>query len=212
MKFFQKSLSTLLFVIVFFLLSPNLVVGAQQMTNSQRQALITQIQQQIVQLHQQLSQILIQQQVSLGFPVRLKIPSISVDATIQYVGITSDGAMDVPKGPNDVAWFKFGPRPGEQGSAVISGHYGGWKNGAQSVFNDLSKLKKGDKLYVKNDKGAITAFVVRESQTYDPKADASEVFGSSDGKAHLNLITCGGVWINAQKTYSNRLVVFTDKE
>lgn len=145
-------------------------------------------------------------------PIRLRIPSINVNAPIQYVSITSNGSMDVPKGPGDVAWFRLGPRPGENGSAVMAGHYGGWKNGAQSVFNDLDKLKEGDKLYVEDEKGAIIIFVVRELRTYDHKADASEVFSSSDGKAHLNLITCEGVWISSQKTYSNRLVVFTDKE
>ncbi len=211
MEFFRKNLSVLLFVIVFFLLSPNLVVRAQQV-DSQRQTLITQIQQQIIQLQQQLALILNQQQVILGVPILLKIPKININATIEDVGLTFQGAMDVPKGPTDVAWFKLGPRPGEIGSAVISGHYGRWKNGQGSVFDDLSKLNKGDTIYVEDDKGAITTFVVRESRTYDPKSDASNVFNSSDGKVHLNLITCKGVWNKANKTYSERLVVFTDKE
>ncbi len=42
----------------------------------------------------------------LGLPIRLKIPQISVDANIEYVGLTSLGAMDVPAGPVDVAWFE----------------------------------------------------------------------------------------------------------
>jgi hypothetical protein len=61
-----------------------------------------------------------------GLPVRLKIPSIGVDARIKPVGLTADGAMDVPAGPADVAWFDLGPRPGEIGSAVVAGHYWGW--------------------------------------------------------------------------------------
>lgn len=212
MKLYRKSLSVLLFAIVFFSLSVNTVVRAQEMTDSQRWALIIQIQQQIVQLRQQLSQILAQQQVSPGSPILLKIPNINVDAAIQYVGVTADGAMDVPKGPNDVAWLRIGPRPGEMGSAVIAGHYGRWKTGEGSVFDDLNKLNKGDKIYVKDDKGLITTFVVRESRIYDSKASASNVFGSNDGKAHLNLVTCEGVWDEVKKTYSHRLVVFTDKE
>ena len=143
--------------------------------------------------------------------LRLKIPKINIDAAVVFVGLTPQGAMDVPKGPNDVAWFNLGPRPGEIGSAVISGHYG-WKNNIPAVFDNLHKLRKGDKVYVEDKNGATITFVVRELRTYDQNEDASDVFGSSDGKAHLNLVTCTGTWNKAQKSYSKRLVVFTDKE
>lgn len=152
------------------------------------------------------------EQVSLGLPIRLKIPKINVNAAVEYVGLTPNGAMDVPKITGEVAWFDLGSRPGENGSAVIAGHYGRLKNGTGSVFDNLSKLHKGDKLYIQDDRGVTTAFVVVDSRNYDPNADASSVFGSNDGKAHLNLITCEGVWNKTQKSYSKRLVVFTDKE
>ena len=150
-------------------------------------------------------------QAGSELPVRLKIPRINVNATVEYVGLTSDGAMDVPKGPSNAAWFDLGPRPGENGSAVIDGH-SGWKNGIPAVFDNLYKLQRGDKIYVQNEKGATITFVVREIRSYNPNADAGDVFNSSDGKAHLNLITCGGVWNAIKKTHSERLVVFTDKE
>lgn len=145
-------------------------------------------------------------------PVRLKIPKINVNAPVSYVGITAQGAMGAPNGPFDVAWFGLGPRPGENGSAVIAGHYGRWKNGGGSVFDNLNRLKKGDKIYIEDIKGFTTTFVVRESKIYDPNANTGDVFYSMDGKAHLNLITCDGVWDNIRKTYSNRLIVFTEKE
>jgi len=152
-----------------------------------------------------------QEQTSAGLPMRLKIPGINVDATVEYVGLTSDGTMNIPESQDNVAWFMLGPHPGENGSAVIAGHYG-WKDGRASVFDNLYKLRKGDKLYVENDKGVTISFVVRESRRYDPGADASNVFNSTDGKAHLNLITCEGVWDKVSKNYSERLVVFTDRE
>jgi len=152
-----------------------------------------------------------QEQVSSGLPIRLKIPKINVDAAIESVGLTPQGAVGVPKGPTNAAWFNLGPRPGDNGSAVIVGHYG-WKNKKASAFDNLYKLRKGDKLYVEDDKGVIISFVVRESRRYDPKAEASNVFDSNDGKSHLNLITCEGVWDKTQKSYSKRLVVFTDRE
>lgn len=149
-----------------------------------------------------------QEQASIGLPVRLKIPVIKVDAAIEYVGLTQRGAMDVPRSPEDVAWFSLGPRPGEKGSAVIAGHID-WKNGEAAVFNSLYKLRKGDKLYIEDDKGASISFIVREIRTYNPGEDVPDVFYQSEG-IHINLITCDGVWDKSKKSYTNRLVVFAD--
>lgn len=145
-----------------------------------------------------------------GLPVRLRIPALNIDSAIYYVSIAPDGAMDVNKNPDKVAWYQLGPRPGTAGSAVIAGHYG-WEAGEGSVFNELHTLKTGDVLSIEDDKRRVISFAVRESREYDPGANADEVFNSNDGKAHLNLITCGGVWNESQKTYSHRLVTFTDQ-
>lgn len=152
-----------------------------------------------------------QKQINPVLPVRLKIPNINVDSSFEYVGVTPQGAMDVPKSPADVAWFELGPRPGDTGTAVIAGHYG-WKNGISAVFDNLYKLKKGDKIYVENDKGSTTAFIVSGFRMYGDNENPSNVFASTDGLAHLNLITCQGIWNKTKKSYSERLVIFTDKE
>lgn len=144
---------------------------------------------------------------SPGLPVRLVIPAIDVNSSIQSVGVNTRGEMEVPSNTVDVAWFKLGPRPGERGSAVIDGHVDG-KNGEAGVFTNLYKLKQGDKLYVEDGSGTTTTFVVRESRTYDP-GYSDDVFSRSDG-TYLNLITCDGVWDGAKKSYTKRLVVFSD--
>ncbi len=151
------------------------------------------------------------EQVNSSLPIRFTIPKISVDASIEYVGLTPLGAMDVPKGPSNVAWFELGTTPGDVGSAVMAGHYG-WKGNVPAVFDDLNKLQKGDKVYVKNTKGESVTFVVRLIKTYGENADAGDVFSSSDGKSHLNLVTCEGLWNEAKKGRPSRLIVFTDRE
>ncbi len=148
--------------------------------------------------------------VTSGLPLRLKIPKLAIDSAVDPVGVTPTGAMDIKKNPDGVVWFQQGPRPGDGGSAVMAGHYG-WENGKGSVFNDLHTLQPGDKLYVEDDRHMIIAFVVRESQRYDPDTDASDVFSSSDDKPHLNIVTCDGTWDQAKQSYSKRLVVFADK-
>ena len=144
-------------------------------------------------------------------PVRITIPKINVDAIVGPLGLTEDGAMDAPKDPAEAGWYSLGMRPGEIGSAIIAGH-SGWKNNIPTAFDKLNKLRNGDKISVVDDKGAIITFIVRKIQTYDPKSDASDVFNSSDGRAHLNLITCEGTWDATSQSYSKRIVVFTDIE
>ncbi len=143
-------------------------------------------------------------------PIRLKIPKINVDAAVESLGLTNDGIMDAPQGPENVGWYNKGPTPGQQGSAVMDGH-SGWENGTPAVFDNLHKLQKGDLMYIEKENGIILTFIVREIKTFDAKADTSMVFESDDGKVHLNLITCTGVWNSIRQTSSKRLVVFTDQ-
>lgn len=149
--------------------------------------------------------------VYFGLPVHLLIPKINIDASVVSVGVTSDGAIDAKDSQDDVSWFNLGQRPGNVGVAVISGHYG-MRNNKSSVFDNLHKLQKGDELYVEDDKGALVSFVVRDIQRYNPSSDAKTVFESKDGKAHLNLITCEGLWNDVSGAYPKRLVVFADKK
>ncbi|MEK7651754.1 MAG: class F sortase [Patescibacteria group bacterium] len=101
--------------------------------------------------------------------------------------------------------------PGEKGSAVIDGHVN-WKDGTKAVFSELHSLKPGDKIVVEDIHGTLTTFIVRESRTYASNAETKDIFTSTDGKAHLNLITCKGIWDKSSEEYSQRLVVFSDKE
>jgi LPXTG-site transpeptidase (sortase) family protein len=118
--------------------------------------------------------------------------------------------MDVPANSVNVAWFSPGPHPGKEGSAVIGGHFG-IKDGVPSVFYNLDKLQTGDRVNIIDDRGATITFVVRSISSFDHNADATTVFTSNDGLAHLNLVTCEGVWNQVNGSYPQRLVVFTDK-
>lgn len=140
----------------------------------------------------------------------IRIPAIDLKANIESVGLTKDGAMDVPKDLSNTAWYNLGTPIGEVGSAVISGHFG-WKDSKSAVFDNLYKLKIGDKIYIENKK-EIIVFVVKEILNFNKDESAKSVFNSNDGKSHLNLITCSGVWNKEENSYSNRLVVFTGRE
>lgn len=147
---------------------------------------------------------------SAGLPVRLKIPAIGIDAAVTHAGLTSEGMMSTPKDPESVVWLAVGTIPGEEGSAVMAGHFG-FKD-TPAVFDTLHTLQPGDTLATEDADGMTTTFVVRAVRLYGQNEDTSDVFGSNDGKAHLNLITCEGAWDTLRESYSGRLVVFTDRE
>jgi sortase (surface protein transpeptidase) len=146
--------------------------------------------------------------VTYGRPVRLIIPKIGVNAAVERVGLTADHAMASPSGPGTVGWYKFGPRAGNKGSAVMDGH-SGYADGRAAAFDDLPKLKAGDKLIVKDERGARLVFVVRRKKLYARDASSSEVFKPSTGR-RLNLITCTGPFDEAAGTHEQRLVVFSE--
>jgi LPXTG-site transpeptidase (sortase) family protein len=151
-----------------------------------------------------------QSQGSPGLPNRLIIPSIDVDAGILSLGLTKEKNMDAPKNLHDVGWFNLGVRPGDTGSAVIDGHLG-LKGGNKGVFARLRTLKVGDSIIVKDNEGVSISFAVTNIATYESKANTKDVFISTDGKAHLNLITCDGDYDPVSKSYNKRTVVFTER-
>ncbi len=140
-----------------------------------------------------------------SFPARLLIPKINVDANVQNVGITRKGNMGTPNNFTDVGWYKYGPLPGETGSAVLAGHV---NNGLAlaGVFFHLNELAIGDDIYVTTEGGDDLHFVVREMNTYPFNAKDTNVFTEDDGKL-LKLITCAGTWVSQLRTHDQRLVV-----
>ena len=147
-------------------------------------------------------------QVAPGdYPVRLKIPSLGIDANVQQTGLTKSGAMGVPTNFTDAAWYKNGPLPGEVGSAVMDGHV---DNGLSlpGVFKHLGDLKVGDDIYVTTKSGKELHFTVEETANYPYNDVPTERIFTRADRPRLNLITCDGKWIRAEKTYDERLVVY----
>jgi len=142
-------------------------------------------------------------------PVRLRIAKLSIDASVDEMGVTSSGNMAVPTDIQEVGWYKYGTTPGTIGSAVIAGHLIGQK-GEPGIFIKLNTLKPGDAIAVLDSKNQTSTFTVREIRTYAHDEQPRDVF-TPDDAAHLNLITCSGDWDPVHHNYADRLVVFADK-
>lgn len=143
-------------------------------------------------------------------PARLVIAAIKVNAVVESVGVKTNGDLETPThNPwEDVGWYSTGPRPGEQGSAVIDGHVDR-TGGGPAVFWRLSDLHVGDSVVVTDSAGKTWKFHVTRIAFYQPQAaPLQEIFGNWGG-IYLNLITCAGDWIPSQHQTTLRLVVYT---
>ena len=147
----------------------------------------------------------------VGAPARLKIPAIEVDAAVERVGLDEENAMAVPEDPHNTAWYKYGPRPGQPGSAVIAGHVD-YRDIGPVVFWRLHELQEGDEIIVVDEHGVERHFVVTANETY-PRAEApvDEIFGPAPGP-RLALVTCDreSTFYRDRREYQNNIVVYAE--
>jgi LPXTG-site transpeptidase (sortase) family protein len=138
-------------------------------------------------------------------PARISIPVIEVEAPVVPVGLEPGGNMASPTDGHLVGWFEPGPRPGEPSNAVLDGHVD-W-SGQPAVFWRLRELKSGDEIVVRSGLELQFRYVVTDVQHYRAaEAPLDIVFGATP-TATLTLITCGGEFDRASRSYSDRIVV-----
>jgi LPXTG-site transpeptidase (sortase) family protein len=139
-------------------------------------------------------------------PVSLTIPLIGVQTRLITLGLTSSGALQVPLTTSVAGWYTGSPRPGAIGSAIIVGHIDSYH--VPGVFFRLSKLTKGDKIYVKRADGTLVEFRVTSVQQYlKDHFPTEDVYGPVPD-AELRLITCGGTFDYATGHYLSNFVVY----
>lgn len=143
-----------------------------------------------------------------GFPKKVKIESIGVDADIINVSVDDKGHLEAPEDWGVVGWYKGGARPSEEGNLLLNAHYDD-NYGRPAVFWKLKNIEVDDKVSVLDNYGRW--FDYRVIYTYyvdinDP--GRAKVFNhGEEGKSVMTLITCGGVWSAQSGTYDKRLVV-----
>ena len=137
-------------------------------------------------------------------PVRLVIPSIKVDATIESRGLDAQRNIDTPRDFRNVAWYNAGPKPGQPGNAIINGHVNWWTGDA--VFTHLSRLRAGDEVRVVRADGSVAVFKVADKHVVEANARPASLFAPSSS-ATLTLITCSGVWNPLTQSDTQRLLV-----
>lgn len=135
-------------------------------------------------------------------PVRLEIPSIHVDASIEVTSV-ENGVMTNPVDPWKAGWYKSFARPGDWTNTVIAGHRDWWGYGPV-VFWDLGLLQPGDTIYLLSADGAGATYVVESNFLVPRTVDPQSIIGDI-GYESLTLITCGGTWTGTE--YTDRIII-----
>ena len=146
--------------------------------------------------------------IAIADPVGLRIETLEVDAPVAAYGVNDrTGEMAVPSNVTEVGWYKFGPSPGEAGSAVLAAHVDLASSGP-GVFFDLDTLSEGDRVAVTYDDDSELSFRVVARVTYEKDELPLEVIFSREGPPVLTLITCGGGFNSDIARYDSNIVVY----
>ena len=138
-------------------------------------------------------------------PVALQIPAIGVRTRLIRLDLTRQGTLQVPGSPYVAGWYTGSPRPGGIGSSIIAGHIDSYRG--PGVFYRLRELHPGNQIYVRQADGRLAVFRVTAVHQY-PKAHfpTAAVYGPVPD-AELHLITCGGTFDYATRSYLANIVV-----
>ena len=140
-----------------------------------------------------------------GAPRRVVIPRLGVRAPVLPVAAPG-GTLVPPSDPQQLGWWAGGARPGAaRGSALVTGHTVHTGGGA---LDDLERLRRGDAVAVRTDRGTIR-YRVRRVAVYSKGSVArhSRRLFSQTVPGRLVLITCED-W-DGQRYLSNVVVVAT---
>jgi sortase A len=144
---------------------------------------------------------------------RLIIPKIGVDAPMTMRVVGSDGIMQNPEGPLDVAWYDFsaipglGGRPGVGGNTVISGHVD-YHDYGPAVFWDLRELEPGDEITIHLRDGSEYNYSVQWNRAINPAGISWNDVVAATPQESVTMITCAGTFDSSTRSYDQRRVVW----
>jgi LPXTG-site transpeptidase (sortase) family protein len=144
--------------------------------------------------------------ISQQQPVKLEIPSVKIESSVERVGIDSQGNMQAPSSASIISWYQFGALPGEKGNIVLSGHKD--STFGLGVFYTLEKTKPGDKIKITDVKNKEFTYSVQFNDQYlSSDLPISEIFADQKKQAKIYLITCAGSFDFFTKKYDKRILV-----
>jgi hypothetical protein len=142
-------------------------------------------------------------------PVRLAVPARGVDTAVDPVGVGPDGQMTIPADVDRVGWYRFGPAPGDDGSAVIAGHVDDSEQGLGAMA-PLRDAAVGDEVVLTDAAGTETRWRVVSREVLQKQVLPLDRLFAREGPPRLTLITCGGPFLAEFGSYRDNVVVVAE--
>ncbi len=142
-------------------------------------------------------------------PVRLAVPARGVDTAVDPVGVEPDGQMTIPADVGRVGWYRFGPAPGDDGSAVIAGHVDDREQGLGAMA-PLRDAAVGDEVVVTDAAGTAGRWRVVSREVIEKQVLPLDRLFAREGPPRLTLITCGGPFLAEFGSYRDNVVVVAE--
>jgi LPXTG-site transpeptidase (sortase) family protein len=144
--------------------------------------------------------------IPVGLPLRVEIPKISITTKLVPLGTTTNNFLDVPKDAANVGWYEKGIKPGQVGIALLIGHYDTY-TGRPAVFYRLRDLMVGDEVVVYTSKDERFVFKVTQISSEAYRDFPIDLVYGQTKDIEVRLITCDGIWLKNESSYSKRLIV-----
>lgn len=164
-------------------------------------------------------------------PTAIYLPKLDTGSSLIPLGLT-DKTKDCPEGnclevppvfePEQAGWYAGKKphedgdewKPGETGPAVIVGHVDGLfpdgKKGKPGIFARINELVPGDEILIDQADGSQLRYRVVSVEQFPKDAFPWDRVMAEDGRATLQLITCGGEFDRSIGHYRDNVVVFTE--
>ena len=142
-------------------------------------------------------------------PVRLAVPALGVDAPVEPVGVRDDGQMALPDDVDRLGWYRFGPVPGAEGSAVLAGHVDDADQGLGALA-PLRDAEPGAEVVVTDAAGTATRWRVVSREVLEKQALPVDRLFARTGEPRLVLVTCGGPFLLDVGGYRDNVVVVAE--
>jgi hypothetical protein len=120
-------------------------------------------------------------------PIRLRLPSIGLDSTLQPLGLLPDGSLQPPSNRQQAGWYAGGTAPGNVGSAVIAGQLD--SASVPAVFSRLHRVRPGDPVLITRQDGMLLRFRVDQVRAYAQRTFPTQTVYGPAATPQLRLIT-----------------------
>lgn len=143
---------------------------------------------------------------TVAVPVSVRIPALRLSSRLQHLGRQPDGTVAVPERPDIAGWYGDGPRPGQPGPAVILGHVD--SRTGPGIFLNLSRLRPGAVVHVDRADSSTVTFRVTELSRVPKVRFPTDLVYAPTLQPTLRLVTCGGSFDEARRSYRDNVIAF----